>query len=233
MAVVMTRKRKFIIAMAAVVVLAIILVAALVVPKFFSNKNTASNVRDSQQYSSTMPNNAAADGGEWLVKLLKHYDGVLKDGMFEDSSKDSTILDKMRDKDYSQIPNTIRDSFYWTEDSKSESKAVDNDQLLASGYLATMTAWQLRTDALSKDRNMGVDSSLIYVDRTHGTIQIPAEAYCGFPADMVIQLVWTGKEWKIDGSGTAVPILAKLRSEQIKQMLTNNNGNGTTNENSK
>ena len=168
-----------------------------------------------------------------MVKLLKHYDGVLKDGVFEDSSKDSAILDKMRDKDYSQIPNTIRDSFYWTEDSKSEAKTVDNDQLLASGYLATMTAWQLRTDALSKDKNMGVDSSLIYVDRTHGTIQIPAEAYCGFPADMVIQLVWTGKEWKIDGSGTAVPILAKLRSEQIKQMLTNDNGNGTTNENSK
>lgn len=210
-----------------------IIAVILVVPKLFDGRSGTKSVSTTQStgYSKTMPADPAMSAGKWFVTTISKYDGVLKDGMFEgeSSSNDSDILSKMRNKDYSMIPHEVRDGFKWTEDSKSDSKSVDNDQLVASGYLATMTAWQLRTDALKKDKNLGIDSGFIYVDNEHGTVQIPAEAYCGFPADLTIQLVWTGKDWKIDGSGTALPVLEKLRSEQVKQLLTNN-GNGTSNE---
>ena len=230
----MTRRRQFIMAIIVMVVLVSIIAVILVVPKLFDgrNKTGSGNASQSNMYSKTLPTDAAMSAGKWFVTTISKYDGVLKDGMFEDgSSNDSSdVLNKMKNKDYSMIPHEIRDGFQWTADSKSDSKSVDNDQLVASGYLATMTAWQLRTDALKKDKNLGVDSGFIYVDNEHGTVQIPAEAYCGFPADLTVQLVWTGKDWKIDGSGTALPVLEKLRSEQVKQLLTDN-GNGTPNEN--
>ena len=167
----------------------------------------------------TMPKDAASEALQWFDDTLVSYDDAMKDG-YLDSDDASSDLANLADGDDSKIPDSIKNAFYWNTDVMTEGKTVDEQTLKAAGYTAIMSSWQLRTTARQQSPDLSLNKNLVYVDRTHGTVTIPAEAWCGLPAELVIQLVWNGKDWKIDGTSVATQITTRVRAAQLKSMTS-------------
>lgn len=170
-------------------------------------------------FDDTMPKDAASEALQWFDDTLASYDDDMKDG-YLDSDGASSDLANLADGDDSKIPDSIKNAFYWNTDVVTDGKTVDENTLKAAGYTAVMSSWQLRTTARQQNPELALNKNLVYVDRTHGTVIIPAEAWCGLPAELVIQLVWNGKDWKIDGASVATQITARMRAAQLRSMTS-------------
>lgn len=186
-------------------------------PKPSSGGSAKTGSSTSTSYDSTMPKDAATSATKWFVSILKSYNGSIKDGYLTTNDA-ANELANMANGDYSKVPSSIKNAFYWSDDTKTSGKTVDEKTLKAAGYTAIMSAWQLRTSALKENSDLTYNSKLAYVDRDHGTVLIPAEAWCGLPAELIIQVDWTGKEWKIDGASSATQVTTKVRSAQLQSI---------------
>jgi hypothetical protein len=212
---------------ALIIVTSVIIVALIVslVLVIAGNLSTGGNSSDSSangvetSYSKTMPSDAAGSATKWFIGVLKNYDGVLKDG-YLDTDAANEDLAAFANGDYSKVPRKIQDAFYWSSDAGADGKTVDANTLKAAGYTAVISAWQLRYTALQQNKTFSYDKNLVYVDEDHGAVVIPAEAWCGLPAELTITVVWTGSEWKIDGAATSVPVTAKVRAAQLQSMTS-------------
>ena len=181
-----------------------------------SSASTTSDAKQTTTTSASMPKSAASSASKWMDSTLAAFDSTLTDGMFDSSStKGTKILEALSSGDWSSVPTSVQGSIYWESDAFTGTDHYNETNMRASAYSALMTAWQLKTTAKKNKVRTSVNSGLVYVDRTRGTVTIPAEAICGIPADLQITLVWTGKTWAVDGVATAVPIISKLRVNEM------------------
>jgi hypothetical protein len=151
----------------------------------------------------------------------------MKNGYLQSDSATKDLA-SMANGDYSTVPQKIQNAFYWSSDAQKDSKTIDFNTLKAAGYTAIMSAWQLRYTALENNKSFSYDDNLIYVDKTHNTVTIPAEAWCGLPAELTIQLVWNGSEWRINGADTAIPVTAKVRASQLQSIISSKSSSDTS-----
>ena len=216
------------------VAIIIILVLSIALSTVISNNNSGADdnakntsLTTTTGFDETMPQSAASEALKWFDDVVVSYDDAMKDG-YLDSDEASTDLNNLANGDDSKIPDSIKDAFYWNTDVITDGKTIDEQTLKAAGYTAIMSAWQLRTTARQQNPDLTLNKNLVYVDRIHGTVIIPAEAWCGLPAEIVVQVVWTGKEWKIDGAATATQITTRVRAAQLQSIANSNSSDDSS-----
>lgn len=167
-------------------------------------------------FAQTMPEDAAKEASTWFVSKIELMKGKFDADFFKDNNEEgSKILDAIADGDFSSIPDGVQHAFVWTKDAQSDEQTVSFVAKEASAYTAMISAWQLRSTGLEQNSKLTIDENSITVDREHGLVYMPAEAFCGFPASLTFIIKWTGNDWKIDGDMIGNQIAAAVRNEQL------------------
>lgn len=143
--------------------------------------------------SGNMPDNPNSAAVKWLNELLADTAKQFPSKTFTEGND---VIDSLTKGDASKVPDSIKNRIELGTNSTGMS--IGRDVLNSSTYLGLMMFSNAHQSTVNAGTQLSGDAFVSY-DTNNNIVYIPVQAVAASDKNIVFQVRWTGKEWKLMG----------------------------------